>query len=188
VRAFAQRAAARSSTDRARISQLLTAVRDEIRYDPYGLSYDPQDYVASNVPQLHDESGPALRACSDLSETASTLTMARIRPGIGASDRVRGDTVVGAPWPRTSAVACKQAGIGAADYSSTPDAAVRAVPARVLLSCLLFRSSWLTAEDDRHFGAARVLHRRGGRAAWPCGSVWLLAFRSSRVRSVRSPS
>jgi hypothetical protein len=47
----------------------------------------------------------------------------------------------------------------------TPDAAVRAMPARVLLSCLLVRSSWLTVEGDRHFGAAGVLHRRGGRAA-----------------------
>jgi hypothetical protein len=49
--------------------------------------------------------------------------------------------------------------------SSCPEAAVRAVPARLLLSCLLFRSSWLTMEGDRHFGAAAVLRRRGGRAA-----------------------
>ena len=47
----------------------------------------------------------------------------------------------------------------------TPDAAVRAVPARVLLSCLPSRSSWLTVEGDRHFGAAGVLHRRGVQAA-----------------------
>jgi hypothetical protein len=46
-----------------------------------------------------------------------------------------------------------------------PEAAVRAVPARLLLSCLLLRSSWLTVEGDRHFGAAGVLRRRGGRAA-----------------------
>jgi hypothetical protein len=39
------------------------------------------------------------------------------------------------------------------------------MPARLLLLCLLFRSSWLTVEGDRHVGAAGVLHRRGGRAA-----------------------
>ena len=49
VRAFAERAVSGAKTDRERISRLFTAVRDEIRYDPYQLSYDPQDYVASNV-------------------------------------------------------------------------------------------------------------------------------------------
>lgn len=49
VRAFAERAVAGATADPERISRLFTAVRDEIRYDPYRLSYDPQDYVASNV-------------------------------------------------------------------------------------------------------------------------------------------
>ena len=48
---------------------------------------------------------------------------------------------------------------------STPDAAVRAVPPRLLLLCLLLRSSWLTLEGGRQIGAAGLLHRRGGRAA-----------------------
>jgi hypothetical protein len=39
------------------------------------------------------------------------------------------------------------------------------MPARLLFLCLLFRSSWLTVDGDRHVGAAGVLHRRGGRAA-----------------------
>ena len=47
----------------------------------------------------------------------------------------------------------------------TPVAAVRAMPARLLLLCLLFRGPWPTVEGDRHVGAAGVLHRRGGRAA-----------------------
>jgi hypothetical protein len=46
----------------------------------------------------------------------------------------------------------------------TPDAVARPVPARLLLLCLLLRSSWLTVEGGRQIGAARVLHRRGGRA------------------------
>jgi hypothetical protein len=37
--------------------------------------------------------------------------------------------------------------------------------ARLLLLCLLLRSSWLTADGNRHVGAAEVLHLRGGRAA-----------------------
>ena len=46
-----------------------------------------------------------------------------------------------------------------------PKSAVRAVPARLLLLCLLLRSSWLTVEGGRQVGAARVLHCRGGRVA-----------------------
>jgi transglutaminase-like putative cysteine protease len=49
VRAFAGRAVASAVEDRERISRLFTAVRDEIRYDPYQLSHEPQDYIASNV-------------------------------------------------------------------------------------------------------------------------------------------
>jgi hypothetical protein len=48
----------------------------------------------------------------------------------------------------------------------TPGAAVRAVPPRLLLLCLLLRSSWLTVEGGRQTRAAGVLHRRGGRAAF----------------------
>jgi hypothetical protein len=39
------------------------------------------------------------------------------------------------------------------------------MPGRLLLLCLLLRSSWLTVEGAREIGAAGVLHRRGGRAA-----------------------
>lgn len=38
-----------ASTDRERISRLFSAVRDEIRYDPYQVSHEPHDYIASNV-------------------------------------------------------------------------------------------------------------------------------------------
>src|SRR5437764_547388 len=49
VRAFAERVVAGAATDRERISRLFIAVCDEIRYDPYQLSYERQDYIASNV-------------------------------------------------------------------------------------------------------------------------------------------
>ena len=39
------------------------------------------------------------------------------------------------------------------------------MPARLLLLCLLFRSSWLTVEGGRQVDAAKVLHRQGGRVA-----------------------
>ena len=49
VRAFAERAVADAATDPERVSRLFNAVRDDIRYDPYRLSHEPQAYVASNV-------------------------------------------------------------------------------------------------------------------------------------------
>jgi transglutaminase-like putative cysteine protease len=49
VRVFAKRAVAGAATDRERVSRLFTAVREEIRYDPYQFSREAGDYVASNV-------------------------------------------------------------------------------------------------------------------------------------------
>jgi hypothetical protein len=66
--------------------------------------------------------------------------------------------------PSSAACGGRQAS-AAVDYCLTPDAAARAVPARLLPLCLLLRSSWLTVEGGRQIGAAGVLHRRGGRAA-----------------------
>ena len=48
--------------------------------------------------------------------------------------------------------------------SSSP-ATPSAVPARLLLLCVLLRGSWLTVQGDRHVGADGAPHRRGGRAA-----------------------
>ena len=69
-----------------------------------------------------------------------------------------------------------------------PNAALRAVPARLLLLCLLFRSSWLTVEAAVVRCAATVLHRRGGRAAVAVRSAWLVAFQASSVRRSDSVS
>ena len=49
VRAFAQRAVDGATGMHDQIGRLFAAVRDEIRYDPYTVSGDPHDYVASNV-------------------------------------------------------------------------------------------------------------------------------------------
>jgi hypothetical protein len=59
------------------------------------------------------------------------------------------------------------------------------MPARLLLLCLLFRSSWLTVEGGCQVSATRVIHRRGGPAAVavPVG----VAGGVSETRRVASP-
>jgi len=49
VRAFAQRASNGATGTHQRIGRVFEAVRDQIRYDPYSVSADPEDYVAGNV-------------------------------------------------------------------------------------------------------------------------------------------
>lgn len=49
VKRFVQRTLAGSTDERVVVSRLFAAVRDEIRYDPYALSTDPDDYRASAV-------------------------------------------------------------------------------------------------------------------------------------------
>ena len=49
MREFARRVVGRSADERTTVSRLFAAVRDEIRYDPYTLSTEPDDYRASAV-------------------------------------------------------------------------------------------------------------------------------------------
>ena len=49
VRQFVDRVLGSAADDRVKVSRLFSAVRDEIRYDPYTLSTDPGDYRASAV-------------------------------------------------------------------------------------------------------------------------------------------
>ena len=89
------------------------------------------------------------------------------------SGRRTTSTIIGRSLPSVSR---RPAGPTSMRGSLCPEAAVRAVPARLLLSCLLFRSSWLTVtvDGDRHFGAAggaaspgRTGNRGGaGRRGW----------------------
>jgi hypothetical protein len=60
--------------------------------------------------------------------------------------------------------------------SSTPGAAVRAMPAGLSLRCLLFRSSWLTMG-----AAARLLHLRSGGTAVGVQAAWLVRFQASSL-------
>ena len=65
-----------------------------------------------------------------------------------------------------------------------PEAAVRAVPARLLLLCLLLRSSWLTAggRPSRRRRRSAASPGRADGQPWPCRSAWRLAFQTSSVR------
>lgn len=47
--AFARDACAGAATERDRASRLFRAVREKLRYDPYTLSFDPEEYVASTL-------------------------------------------------------------------------------------------------------------------------------------------
>jgi hypothetical protein len=68
----------------------------------------------------------------------------------------------------------------------TPDAAVRAMPAKLLLLCLLFSSSWLMVEGDGHVRAAGVLHRGADGQPWPCTSVVAPSVSADWRRKARS--
>ncbi|MFC7963021.1 transglutaminase-like domain-containing protein [Rhodococcoides kroppenstedtii] len=49
VRAFTRNAIGDADTDRCKAQRLFAAVRDQIRYDPYTVSDEPDDYRASHV-------------------------------------------------------------------------------------------------------------------------------------------
>ena len=49
VRAFAADATRGAADEQDQVRRLFAAVRDEIRYDPYSASSEPEEYVASNV-------------------------------------------------------------------------------------------------------------------------------------------
>ncbi len=49
VIAFAKKATAGATTEKERAAKLFVAVREAIRYDPYTLTLDPEDYKASRI-------------------------------------------------------------------------------------------------------------------------------------------
>ena len=90
-------------------------------------------------------------------------------------------TLLGGDQLSASVLACVSIDVHARVAPVVPDAAVRAVPARLLLLCLLLRSSWLTVEDDRHSAPPDCCIAGAEGQSWPCRSAWLLAFQSSSV-------
>lgn len=49
VQAFAREVCGDATRDRERAARLFAAVRDRLRYDPYSMTVDPADYVASTI-------------------------------------------------------------------------------------------------------------------------------------------
>jgi hypothetical protein len=84
VRAFAERTVAGATTDRERISRLFTAARDEIRYDPYQLSYDPQDYGSADA-LLHPFAADGSAYMEYISPINATTRYARVSAVRGCS-------------------------------------------------------------------------------------------------------
>ncbi len=82
VREFVARAVGDASNDRQRAIRLFYAVRDQIRYDPYRISFDPAAYRASRV--IEDGYGwcvskaGLLAACARAAGIASAIGLADV--------------------------------------------------------------------------------------------------------------
>lgn len=83
VRAFAARATAGATSERERAVRLFYAVRDGWRYDPFAITLDPRDYVASRI--LASEGGYCIPKAILL---AAAARAAGIPAAIGLSDVV----------------------------------------------------------------------------------------------------
>ncbi len=92
VRGFVERVAGDARDEHDVVARLFVAVRDGIRYDPYNVSGDPDDYVASNV--LRSEHGycvqksVALTAAARAAGIPSRLGFADVRNHL-STERLR---------------------------------------------------------------------------------------------------
>jgi len=68
------------------------------------------------------------------------------------------------------------------------NAALRVVPARLLLLCLLLRSSWLAVEAAVRAAPPECCIAGADGQSWSCRSAWLLAFQTSHLRGSMRPS
>jgi hypothetical protein len=92
-----------------------------------------------NRHECSDWTGASVRVRGSVLAVASDVCHEGSRPQPTGPDDCKGDAGVVRRRHR------RQGG----DYCSCPKAAVRVTPARLLLLCLLFRSSWLTVEGGR---------------------------------------
>ena len=70
----------------------------------------------------------------------------------------------------------------------TPGATLRVVPARLLLLCLLLRSSWLAAEGGRQVAPPECYIAGAEGQLWPCRWAWLLAFLCESLVRCETPA
>jgi transglutaminase-like putative cysteine protease len=142
VREFLDRVAGDAEDDHQVVSRLFAAVRDGIRYDPYNVSGDPDDYRASNV--LQSDSGycvqksVALTAAARAAGIPSRLGFADVRNHL-QSERLRvamgtdlfiwhgySTFFVGGRWTKAScafnAELCERFGVAPLDFDGRNDA------------------------------------------------------------------
>ncbi len=97
--AYAREVCAGAASDRERASRLFRAVREKLRYDPYTLSLDPSDYVASTllgrdraycIPKAvllcAVARAAGIPARLGFSDVKNHLSSARLREAMGGSD------------------------------------------------------------------------------------------------------
>jgi transglutaminase-like putative cysteine protease len=142
VRGFVDRVAGGARDEHEAVARLFAAVRDGIRYDPYNVSGDADDYRASNV--LRSESGycvqksVALTAASRAAGIPSRLGFADVKNHL-QSERLReamgtdlfiwhgySTFFVGGRWTKAScafnAELCERFGVEPLDFDGTNDA------------------------------------------------------------------
>ena len=142
VKSFVERVAGDASDEHEIVASLFAAVRDGIRYDPWNVSGDPDEYRASNV--LESDSGycvqksVALTAAARAAGIPSRLGFADVRNHL-QSERLReamgtdlfiwhgySTFFVGDRWTKAScafnAELCERFGVAPLDFDGTNDA------------------------------------------------------------------
>jgi transglutaminase-like putative cysteine protease len=142
VRGFVERVAVDARDDHEVVARLFAAVRDGIRYDPYAVSGDPDDYRASNI--LRSDKGycvqksVALTAAARAAGIPSRLGFADVRNHL-STERLRAAMgtdlfiwhgystfFVGGRWTKAScafnAELCARFGVEPLDFDGRHDA------------------------------------------------------------------
>ena len=142
VRDFARDVAGDARDEHEAVARLFAAVRDRIRYDPYDVSGDPEDYRASNI--LRSDRGYCVQKSVALTAAAravgipSRLGFADVRNHL-STERLRAAMgtdlfiwhgystfFVGGRWTKAScafnAELCERFGVAPLDFDGTNDA------------------------------------------------------------------
>jgi transglutaminase-like putative cysteine protease len=142
VRGFVDRVAGDARDEHEVVARLFAAVRDGIRYDPFNVSGDPEDYRASNV--LRSDSGYCVQKSVALTAAARTagipsrlgfadvrnhLSTERLRAAMGTDLFIwhgYSTFFVGGRWTKAScafnAELCARFGVPPLDFDGTHDA------------------------------------------------------------------
>ena len=149
VRAFVDRVAGDATDEHDVVAALFAAVRDGVRYDPYNVSGDPEDYRASNV--LRSDRGYCVQKSVALTATARAagipsrlgfadvknhLQSARLREAMGTDLFIwHGYSTfhVGGRWTKASSAfnseLCARFGVPPLEFDGREDALLHAFTA-----------------------------------------------------------